>query len=147
MSKHAYCNVATRFVTTLYVMSERPSDSLWLEFGQWLKQQRENARLSQGKAASRAGIDRQQWYRIESGKSGTKRDTVISIATALDLSVQEALRRAGFGSLEEPEEEGFYSGFKNLPPEKKALARRQLKAIIEALAAEEDPDTNYIDDE
>lgn len=46
----------------------------------------------------RAGIDRQQWYRIENGKSGTKRDTVIAIAKAISVDLDEAFRRAGYAA-------------------------------------------------
>lgn len=83
-------------------MVERPSDRLWLEFGQWLRSKRELARLKQDEAASRAGIDRQQWYRIETGRSGSRRDTVIALAKAVDADVAEALTRAGFAATEPP---------------------------------------------
>lgn len=84
-------------------MQQRPSESLWQAFGAWIKDKREGKRLTQGEAAKAAGIDRQQWYRIEAGKSGTKRDTVIAIASALDASETEALERAGY-SPQAPEE-------------------------------------------
>lgn len=98
MSKHVHCNVATPFDTSILLMQNRPSDTLWLEFGAWIKEHREKHHLSQAGAAQRAAIDRQQWYRIESGKSGTKRDTVIAIANAVSADVGEALRRAGFSN-------------------------------------------------
>ncbi len=83
-------------------MQNRPSNTLWSEFGAWIKELREGQRLSQAGAAHRAGIDRQQWYRIESGKSGTRRDTVIAMANAVSADVGEALKRAGF-SLADPD--------------------------------------------
>jgi transcriptional regulator with XRE-family HTH domain len=82
-------------------MNKKPSASLWEDFGAWVKERREVKRLTQGKAASLAGIDRQQWYRIEKGKSGTKRDTVIAIAKALESDEADALAKAGF-SAEDP---------------------------------------------
>lgn len=109
MSKHEHCNVATRIVTNTYTMNARPSDALWFEFGRWIKEQRDEARLSQAGAAGRAGIDRQQWYRIEAGKSGTKRDTAIAIARALSLPTTEVLIRAGFNALDEDEDNRTYS--------------------------------------
>jgi DNA-binding XRE family transcriptional regulator len=56
--------------------------------------------MSQATAARRAGIDRQQWYRIESGRSGTRRGTVISIANAIAADATEALTRAGYAPTE-----------------------------------------------
>jgi transcriptional regulator with XRE-family HTH domain len=87
-------------------VEKKPSEQLWVEFGAWIRDERESRRLSQGGAASRAGIDRQQWYRIESGKSGTRRDTVIAIAHALSVDEDEALKKAGFDSPTR-EESGF----------------------------------------
>jgi DNA-binding XRE family transcriptional regulator len=125
-------------------MVERPSETIRTEFGEWIRTQRVLARESQDSAATKADIDRQQWYRIEVGKSGTKRDTVIAMAKAVNADVNVALTKAGFASAGPEEEEGFYKGFKQLPEEKKALARRQLKAIIDSLAEEDEPDTDYI---
>jgi transcriptional regulator with XRE-family HTH domain len=71
---------------------------IWPMFGKWIKERREDLRLSQGEVAKRAGIDRQQVYRIEAGKSGTKRETVLAIAGALELDTSEALNRAGYSS-------------------------------------------------
>ncbi|MGE3953536.1 MAG: helix-turn-helix domain-containing protein [Pyrinomonadaceae bacterium] len=73
-------------------------DDLWQDFGAWLRSKREELNLSQSGAANRAGIDRQQWYRLENGLSGTRRDTVIAIAKALSLDPEEALDRSGFGT-------------------------------------------------
>jgi len=134
MSKHEHCNVATPFVTKFYTMNERPSDALWLEFGRWLKQQRDDAGLSQAGAAARAGIDRQQWYRIEAGKSGTKRDTVIAIANALSLNYNDVLQRAGFSSGDEFDD-GLYDGLDELSPDMRELAKQQIRGIIDSLVA------------
>lgn len=97
MFKQVHCDVTTLFVTT-----SRVPESPWKEFGAWIKDARLKANLSQAGAANRTGIDRQQWYRIENGLSGTKRETVIKIAAALSLNEKEALNRAGFGSGEPP---------------------------------------------
>lgn len=109
-------------------------------FGSWLKLKREESHLSQGGAAQRAGIDRQQWYRIENGLSGTKRDTVIAIAGALSLSVDEALSMAGFAG-PTAAENGLFSGIEKLSPAMQALAKKQIRAIIESLS-EQDSNTD-----
>lgn len=116
------------------------SDSLKRTFGAWLKQKREESHFSQGGAAARAGIDRQQWYRIENGLSGTKRDTVVAIAHALSLPVEEALSRAGFASNLEAED-GLFSGLDKLPPEKQKLAKDMIRALIDSLATQDEHET------
>lgn len=129
-------------------MQKGRSEKLWKDFGAWVRDQRETRHLSQQGAADRAGIDRQQWYRIESGKSGTKRDTVIAIANALSVAVPEALRRAGFGDPEaEFSDAGFFKGLEKLSPEHQAAVKRAVRAMIDTLAADDNPDTDYISDE
>lgn len=125
-------------------MKNGSSSSLWRDFGSWVREHREKARWSQAGAAQRAGIDRQQWYRIESGKSGTKRDTVLQIAKAISVDPDEALKRAGFSTLD-ANDDGLFSGLNRLSPDMQRLARRQIRAIIESLSTEQH-DTDYIDD-
>jgi len=149
MSKQVYCNGATSFVTPKIQMQKNNTEQMWFEFGSWIKSIREAARLSQAGAANRAGIDRQQWYRIENGLSGSKRETVIAMAKAVSVNIDEALTRAGFAAIDEPEHdpEGLYHGLDKLSPEMRKLAIKQVRGIMDALAEEEDPDTDYIDDE
>lgn len=89
-----HCNVQTQTDTTLLMARNEP----WGTFGAWIKQKRETEKLSQGGAAERAGIDRQQWFRIENGISGTRRETVIKMAKALSADENEALHLAGFAT-------------------------------------------------
>jgi transcriptional regulator with XRE-family HTH domain len=99
MSKQVSMNVATSFVTIVSLMKTRPSEQLWKAFGEWIKDIRENQRhLSQDGVADRAGLDRQTIYRLEAGKSGTRRETVIAIANALSVDPNLALKKAGFGN-------------------------------------------------
>lgn len=76
-----------------------PKTEPWATFGAWIKETREKQKLSQAGAAERAELDRQQWYRIENGVSGTRRETVIRMARALSADPDEALQLAGFASL------------------------------------------------
>jgi len=108
------------------------SEQVKRRFGAWVKQKREESRLSQDGAAKRADIDRQQWYRIESGLSGTRRDTVIAMAKALTVSVTEALHMAGFATDESEAEDGLFSGLKKLSPQDQKRARRQIQAILDS---------------
>lgn len=98
MSTLEHCGVYTPSVTVSHPMSNGPSQSLWAAFGAWIKEERQSQRLSQAEVARRAGIDRQQWYRIEAGKSGSRRDTVIAIAEALGLDPTLALEQAGYSA-------------------------------------------------
>jgi DNA-binding XRE family transcriptional regulator len=102
MSALLSCDVTTLFVTNTPV-AQRPSEIIWQQFGAWVKARRLEVRpyLSQAAAARLADMDRQQWYRIESGKSGTRRDTVIRIAKALSADVNDALKNAGYAAVGE----------------------------------------------
>ena len=68
----------------------------WRLFGDWLKVKRESANLSQDGLADLIGMDRQTIYRIENAVNGTKRETVLTLAKALNADENEALRMAGF---------------------------------------------------
>jgi predicted transcriptional regulator len=68
----------------------------WRIFGDWLKNRREEAKLSQDGLADLVGVDRQTIYRLENALSGTKRETVNALAEALRVNKAEALNKAGF---------------------------------------------------
>lgn len=154
---------------TLDVVSPKikPKKEIQTEFGQWIKQQREDLRYSQREIAKKAGIHEIQLGRIEKGESGTKYDTVISLATAIGCDVQEALNRAGFdipsGVYDEPlsmarqvngsnvramgarlqpkdpldEFEILPSGFEKLSKRQQSKFKKQLRALAQALIDEE----------
>lgn len=95
MPMNESCHVTTSFGTYLSGMADTINAS---KFGRWVRDLREGLRLSQAQAARRVGIDRQQWYRIETGRSGTSRETAIAIADALEANRDEALYLAGFAA-------------------------------------------------
>ncbi|HEX8773743.1 MAG TPA: helix-turn-helix transcriptional regulator [Pyrinomonadaceae bacterium] len=78
--------------------NKSPTKVLWKEFGAWIQRERELAGLKQDQVAAKVGIHPVQLSRIENGESGTKRDTVIALACAIDINEAEALQRAGFAS-------------------------------------------------
>src|SRR5215217_5429231 len=90
----------------------------WHVFADWLKAQREAARLSQDGLANLVGVDRQTIYRLENALSGTRRETILALAKALDADEREALRKAGFASNDPTDDElvadGLFSGYYNL---------------------------------
>ncbi len=63
------------------------------EFGRWIQKQREDRGLSQKFIAEKVGITDTQLSRIENGKSGTERDTVILLAKEIGIDENEALRK------------------------------------------------------
>jgi DNA-binding XRE family transcriptional regulator len=96
-----YCTLdnATFFRT---VSKEEVSDKaaqMWKAFGQRIQSRRKELGKTQVQCAERAGLERQQWLRIEHG-APTKQTTIMSIASALDLPEEEVLGWAGvtFGS-------------------------------------------------
>jgi transcriptional regulator with XRE-family HTH domain len=104
------------------------------EFGAWLRERRKQLGMSQGDAAKRAGISRQQWLRIEAAESGTRRETIPGIAFALSVPVAEAMERAGYSAsfaLEEARElEMILSG---VPPGKRRALLRAFRAMAETV--------------
>ena len=97
------CKATFNCVTIRATMTsaKKSSEELQREFGSWIKLQRKMAGLVQGTVSVSAPIDRVHLARIESGESGTKRDTVISIVEAINqksttghkVDVNEALDR------------------------------------------------------
>lgn len=70
----------------------KSSDELRVEFGHWLKQQREERGITQKFVAVKSKITTTQLSRIENGHSSTRRDTVIQIAQIIGIDEREALR-------------------------------------------------------
>lgn len=73
--------------------SAKSSSEIREEFGRYMQTERENRGISQKFLAEKIGISVTQLSRIENGKSGTERDTVIVWAKALGVDENEALRR------------------------------------------------------
>jgi transcriptional regulator with XRE-family HTH domain len=119
--------------------------------GEWMRERRERARLTQTECAHRAGFSPQRWKQLESGESRrgdgkptqVSRDTVEKIAVGLGAPVSEALQVAGYApdSMQEqpynltsaPDEwapddgptEAYYRG---LAPEMQDAVREMIKA-------------------
>jgi transcriptional regulator with XRE-family HTH domain len=87
------CNQHQEYVTFNVTMTKTASSENaknWERFGRWMYLKRLAKGLSQEAAAEKAGMHRQQWYRLENGAS-TKRATVIRIAEVLGEDTDEAL--------------------------------------------------------
>ncbi len=84
----------TKELLTFDVMSEvKSSADIRKEFGRYMQSQRESKGISQKYIADKIGKTVTQVSRIENGKSGTERDTVIEWAKALGINENEALRQ------------------------------------------------------
>jgi transcriptional regulator with XRE-family HTH domain len=125
------------------------SQSIWNTFGPWIQSERELAGVSQQKVASKADIHVIQVSRIENGHSGIKRETLERLVNAINelsdgykVDLNEALRRAGYASADQ-DAYGLSSGMDRLSPERRLIAQRQIKAIIDALSEDEISDTDY----
>lgn len=121
-------------------------------FGQWLRNKRKDASLTQGQLARKSGISTSYVSTLERGQRHTvtnadplpKPDIVEAIAKALTVPVDEARLAAGYAASEDNDPHGLASGLNRLSPERQAIAKKQIAAILDALA-EEEQDTDYID--
>lgn len=92
--QNEYCKATKVFVTIIPTMSksEKSSEEVRIAFGEWLQIQRKSAGLTQENIAEAVPMDRVHLARIEKGESGTKRDTAIKIAEAINSKSKNAHR-------------------------------------------------------
>lgn len=85
----------------------RDQKSIWKEFGPWLRRQREMSGKQRKWVADEIGIHPVQLARIETGESGTRKDTLDALIACLGLNAEETYIRAGLWpkSIEEIERE------------------------------------------
>lgn len=75
-------------------MSEvKSSADVRKEFGKYMQTERDSRGITQKFLAKKIGITETQLSRIETGKSGTNRDTVIKWAECLSIDENEVLRK------------------------------------------------------
>lgn len=80
------------------VMSAGKADpkQVWRLFGPWLRRQREIAGKTRKQVASVVEIHPVQLARIETGDSGTRKETLDLLISELGLNAEDAYRMAGF---------------------------------------------------
>jgi transcriptional regulator with XRE-family HTH domain len=100
-------------------------------FGEWLREHRVVLGINQAEAGRRAGISRNQWTRLEHGKSGTKRENIPDIAKAIKADLHETYRKAGYAppAAQHKPVPDFIARFYDLPQS----VQDDLAAQIEAL--------------
>ena len=69
----------------------KPTAVLRREFGLWLQKKRKSSGMSQRFVAAKSGLTVTQLSRIENGRSGTRRDTIILLAGIIGIDETEAL--------------------------------------------------------
>lgn len=90
-------------------------------FGRWIKDKRQDARLTQTATALRAEISRVYLARIEAGEIPS-RSIILNLAHALNVPEREALHRGGLSSgLEEADLPLAMINFNLLSPEAQGL--------------------------
>lgn len=90
------CNVNNRNITINVMNGEIPdSKEVWRLFGPWLREQRNKSGKSRKHVANAVGIHPVQLARIESGDSGTRKDTLDALISELKLDPEETYKRAG----------------------------------------------------
>ena len=101
--------------------------------------------LSRGTVSSYASARPQS---TSNKASRPRRENVIKLASALKQDINEALLLAGHAPKDVEDTNGYFKGLDKLPLDKQKIAKRQIRAIIDALAEKEftDEDFNYIDD-
>lgn len=72
-----------------------------LDLGDYICDRRVGRNLSQGQAADRANITRQEWNRIEKGRHLPRPSNIVAIADAIDVPPAALFERAGYPVPEE----------------------------------------------
>lgn len=125
-------------------------------FGAWFRPIVEASGLKQKAIAAEADIDQVSLSRILNGAQGVAKETAMNLARAIntlagrEVANEDTAIRLAVGLKAEGQastaDDGFFSGLDKLSPERREIARKQVRAIIDALV-EEEHDTNYINDD
>lgn len=120
------------------------------EFAAWLTGAFESSHYKSWQAvADDVGTTRSTLSRLAGAKPQTltlkpgqpSADLVIRLAEIFRKDVDDALMKGGHAPINRRrDEDGLYSGYDELPPDRKQLARRQIRAILASLADPEDHD-------
>lgn len=114
-----------------------------MTFGEWLRIKVNASRMSNAEFARRTGVSatyvgnllRDYSPNMRSARAPRPSEPVIErMAIALGVPLNEARQAAGYSTLGGDDEDGLFAGFNDLPADRKQLARRQIRAIIDSLA-------------
>lgn len=121
--------------------------------GKWLYASRKAAGLTQGELARKAQIstsyvstlEREEPHHITNASPRPAVSIVDAIAKAVNKPVNEARLIFGYAPIGEETNEGLFAGIERLSPEMQRVAKRQIRAIIDSLSAQDEHETDYID--
>lgn len=141
-------------ILTFDVMSDvKSSEDIAKEFGRYMQTERTSRGLLQKFVADKMGLSETQLSRLENGKSGTERDTVIKWAQIIGIDANTALRKWRPENnlfAEQPEMKGKLKGLlrttEKMTPEDKDRFLTQSLALAKTYFPP-DFDFDYIDDE
>lgn len=110
-----------------------------MTFGEWLKQKRSAARMTQQQVGDAVGLTRQQVARIESGEQTTRNATAVKLCDALGADPQEGLSllvATQTGSeierIPDPDTEALLYAYEGLTDINKEIARSLIQQLREA---------------
>jgi transcriptional regulator with XRE-family HTH domain len=100
-----------------------------VEFGEWLKKQLEERRLSMSEAGRRGGISHSRISQVVAGGEKPGWELVAAIARALNLPLAYVAHKAGRWAeyREEPEADIVIHHYKALPPDRQKMIRDLLR--------------------
>jgi transcriptional regulator with XRE-family HTH domain len=104
-----------------------------MNFGAWVRQEREGLRMTQTECAARADMTLQQWNRIEKAAKRPQYHTIERIATGLNKPVAEVLSAVGYEPLGVPDAE-YVAAFWRVPEEKRRFFTDAVRSMSEALS-------------
>lgn len=124
-------------------------------FGDRLREELAVRGMRPSELARRSGVTKQNIGRLINNTphslSGAlpraEPDTVEKLAKALGWDLNEALLAAGYAPRNGNSDPGLFKGIERLTPEKRRIAEIQVRAIIDALSEDDNPDTDYIEEE
>ena len=115
-------------------------------FGDVLREEMTARSVTAAELWRRSGVTKQQIGRIVNNDRSTftgevtkpSVETVDKLANGLGWNTDEARLAAGYAPKGDSDPYGLASGLSRLPPERRELAQRQIKAILDSLATDED---------
>lgn len=153
MSQQESCNVATSNVTNkLHCLFMSDVKKIRRELGDLVRSSRQELKLSQDGLAKLIDMDRQSVYRIENAITGTTKETGLKLSKHLGIDKNRILALIA-GMEDQPPKDSdrlrIWREVDKLPPDRKAIAIKQMDAIVDALKAipEDKFDYDYVDDE
>lgn len=102
-------------------------------FGNWLREHRKAAGMTQKELNEASGVDIIHLSRLENGRSGVTPETVRKLAIAIGVDQREALYRAGFGRMTDYPDSEFTMLMDGLNSDQQRIILNAARAIRETM--------------